>query len=250
MSTIYKRKDGRWEGRIYKGNGNYVSYYAHSRQDIEELLLHMSEKSEYSECSHSFQELFTQWFDNISLNIKESTACNYKMKANTHLIPYFKDISCSAVNEKDIYGFINIKREENLSDRYIADMIVMVKSVFKFGTKTYNYKNPFNDLKISFKKSEKVKVLDSEQYSALQKELASENSRTSAAVSLAMATGLRIGELCALQWKDVDIKKRILTVSKTIQRIKSEDTVNKTKIVLWSSFFVTFVPEFIYKISA
>ena len=235
LSSIYKRKDGRWEGRIYKGNGNYVSYYAHSRQDIEELLLHMSEKSVYSECRHSFKELFTQWFDNISLNIKESTACNYKMKAKTHLIPYFKDINCSEVNEKDIYGFINIKREENLSDRYIADMIVMVKSVFKFGTKTYNYKNPFNGLKISFKKSEKVKVLDSEQYSALQKELASENSRTSAAVSLAMATGLRIGELCALQWKDVDIKKRIITVSKTIQRIKSEDTVNKTKIIITDS---------------
>lgn len=47
-----------------------------------------------------------------------------------------------------------------------------------------------------------------------------------------MTTGIRIGELCALQWEDVDLEKRILIVRKTIQRIQIQNEKRKTKLVI------------------
>ena len=53
-------------------------------------------------------------------------------------------------------------------------------------------------------------------------------------VFLALYTGIRIGELCALQWKDIDFARATLKVRKTIQRIQNIDrqAVSKTKIVI------------------
>lgn len=50
-------------------------------------------------------------------------------------------------------------------------------------------------------------------------------------VALAMVTGIRIGELCALQWSDIDLEKRILTVRKTMQRIQLSGE-HGTKLVI------------------
>lgn len=47
-----------------------------------------------------------------------------------------------------------------------------------------------------------------------------------------MSTGIRIGELCALQWKDIDLEKRILTVRKTMQRIQCPTEISKTKLII------------------
>ena len=47
-----------------------------------------------------------------------------------------------------------------------------------------------------------------------------------------MSTGIRIGELCALQWKDIDFDKRILTVKKTMQRIQCNNNTSRTKLII------------------
>ena len=47
-----------------------------------------------------------------------------------------------------------------------------------------------------------------------------------------MTTGLRIGELCPLQWKDIDLEKRIISVSKTMQRIQCPTAAGKTKLII------------------
>lgn len=237
MNNVYLRKDGRWEGRIYVGSDNsgkrrYISFYGHTRESVEQKIADYLNENNKS-FSFNFRDLFTEWIEYVSLSIKESTASNYRMKADKHLIPFFSG-NCSEINENHVQKFILKKRKEGLSDRYIADMIVLLKSVFKFGRKRYQYNNPTDGLRFSFKKSESVKLLEPDEYSTLQKTLSKENSLTSASIALAAATGLRIGELCALQWGDIDLKKRIMTVRKTVQRIKSNDGKSKTKIIIAS----------------
>lgn len=53
-------------------------------------------------------------------------------------------------------------------------------------------------------------------------------------VLLMLFTGLRIGELCALRWSDVNIKEKVISVSATMQRLRSTDTdtAEKTKILI------------------
>ncbi|MGN1087293.1 MAG: site-specific integrase, partial [Porcipelethomonas sp.] len=56
--------------------------------------------------------------------------------------------------------------------------------------------------------------------------------RTTLGIALSMSTGIRIGELCALQWNEIDLKKSILTVRKTMQRIQTYESHEKTKIII------------------
>ena len=75
-------------------------------------------------------------------------------------------------------------------------------------------------------------MLDSKEENQLRQYLASHSDRTTLGIIVSMYTGVRIGELTALQWQDVDLKKRILTVRKTLQRIQCQDGVTKTKLVI------------------
>lgn len=44
---------------------------------------------------------------------------------------------------------------------------------------------------------------------------------------------MRIGELCALQWKDIDLDNQIINISKTVSRIKDKNNLtNKTKVII------------------
>lgn len=51
-------------------------------------------------------------------------------------------------------------------------------------------------------------------------------------IFISAVTGIRIGELCALKWSDIDLEKRIIAVSKTMQRIKNIGGKTATKIVI------------------
>ena len=54
------------------------------------------------------------------------------------------------------------------------------------------------------------------------------------AILLVLFTGMRIGELCALTWKDINLDKKVIYVNKTLIRVKNKDheNLNKTKIII------------------
>lgn len=70
--------------------------------------------------------------------VYRSTAANYRMKTEKHIIPEFGGKICSEVRLKDIYDFMERKTTEGLSARYISDIIVLMKSVFKYAVRTYH----------------------------------------------------------------------------------------------------------------
>lgn len=87
-------------------------------------------------------------------------------------------------------------------------------------------------IKLLKKKSPKIQLLDETEQVRLQKYIASHQNRSTLGTALSMATGIRIGELCPLQWKDINLEKRILTVSKTMQRIQCPTASSKTKLII------------------
>ncbi|MCD7891557.1 MAG: site-specific integrase [Ruminococcus sp.] len=82
------------------------------------------------------------------------------------------------------------------------------------------------------RKNTEIKLLDDAQLKKLEQYIAKNSSRTTMGIALCLTTGLRIGELCALQCEDVDLKKRILTVKKTIQRIQKPSGKSKTSLII------------------
>ena len=237
--TVYKRKDGRWECRISMGkddNGKRISrsYYGKSREEAEykAMIAQGQAEEDYAVTEMTVRKLVTEWLHVTASRIKESTAAHYAMKAEKHLIPAFGEIKCCLMKAKDIYAFIERKLKEGLSVRYLSDIIVLFKSVFRYASREYRIRNVLDGIVLPKKNKPEIAVMNKEQQFRLEKYLDKHPSVTSVGISISMYMGLRIGEVCALQWKDIDLEKRILTVSKTIQRVQCRTGAKHTKLII------------------
>lgn len=232
--NIYKRKDGRWEGRIYcSGTQKYKSVYGKSYAQVKEKLsnLEKEQKQLSGESFFLFNNILNEWLKIKKKEIKESSYYCYKSKLNRHILPFFKNIKYSSVNETKIVDFINQKISENLSTKYIADMVIIIKSAVRWCEKSKGYLNRIASVSnIKVRLTSPILLSIAEQ-KTLQEYLLSENSCTAIGIYLCMYTGLRIGEICALKWADIDLNKKILYIHKTAQRLNIN---NKTVVKLTS----------------
>lgn len=236
--NVYYRKDGRWEGRIAKkcsnnGKKRYYYFFGNTRENVIAKMEDF-EKRNFNNlsCTKTFNELYEEWLDHTLHSIKESTAENYKMKARLHLIPIFGDNLVSNITIKDIDDFIKAKENSGLSVRYICDILTLLKTILKYGSQIYDYKNPAIRICMPKKRKTQIQLLDADEQTKLCEYLNKNNNLTSLGVKLALGAGLRIGEVCALRWKDIDLNKRILTVNSTLQRIHCDNTDRKTKLII------------------
>ena len=74
------------------------------------------------------------------------------MKANKHILPEFGDKRIDSIIENDIYSFIETKIKQGLSNRYVSDIIILMKSVFNYAVKAYHVFNPLVGISLSKKR--------------------------------------------------------------------------------------------------
>jgi len=140
--NIYKRKDGRWEGR-YKcgynevGKAKYRSIYGHSYAEVWEKLapLKVSAPAKVSSCHLTVKELFDEWLSAVKLCVKPSTYSNYSMKVEKHISPVFGGQRYDSLTVQMLHGFIDDKLHLELSAKYVTDIIVVFKSMAKYAAR-------------------------------------------------------------------------------------------------------------------
>ncbi len=159
--SAYYRQDGRWECRVClgkNGNGKRISrsFYGKTREEAElkAMLSREADEEKYAVTDLTVKEMIAEWMLSISARVKESTAANYRMKAEKHLIPSFGDKQCCMVRAKDVHIFIEDKLASGLSVRYVADIIVLLKSVFRYASREYNIRNVLDGIALP-KKAER-----------------------------------------------------------------------------------------------
>lgn len=242
MSSIntYKRKDGRYESRIYAGRDEigrrkYRSFYGATAKEAETKAANSVSPFEPAVLTEmTVGELVQEWLCVMSSRIKLSTAANYRMKAAKHILPAFGKAKCCELSRKQVYSFINQKLSSGLSSRYVTDIVVLMRSVFRYAGREYCIKNVFDGIVMPKKDRKEVRILNDDEQKRLNEILSKDSSSTAFAAAMSLYTGIRIGELCALKWEDIDLKKRVLTVRKTIQRIQTDDGGKRTRLVISS----------------
>ena len=227
-TNIYKRKDGRWEGR-YKngytasGKTRYSSVYGKSYSAVKELLeekLAAIRNSYSAKSSYAFGEIAENWLADVQNKVKLSTMSNYTMKLNKHILPYFAGIKFDKLTADNINTFISDKIKEKLSEKYVADIVIMIKSIANFAQRRYGLLNRIESVTLPKSKScSERRLLTVSERNTLKHGILSDPTVSNIGILLASATGIRIGELCALKWEDIDLEKSILTVKQTVQRI-------------------------------
>lgn len=224
--NIYKRKDGRWEGR-YKSGYNchgkaiYRSVYAHTYQEVKEKLLKLKTASVNIVPSgkRTVRDVFGEWLTAIRLKVKASTFSCYSIKVEKHILPVFGGLLYEKLTVSSIHEFIKTKLKDGLSSRYVGDIIVVFKSMAKYISKIHGYANPLENVVIPKKDKNDKQLLSKSEQKDLCRYMMDKTDNTKLGVLLSYYTGLRIGEICGLKWGDIDLNKGILRVERTVQRI-------------------------------
>lgn len=234
--NIYKRKDGRWEGRYksgYKENGQvkYRSVYGHSYAEVRTKLapLKIAAPAMSTSCRLTVKELFSEWLSAVKLRVKPSTYANYLLKVEKHILPAFGGIRYDTLTVQTINGFIDDKLTSGLSPKYVSDIMIVFKSMAKYSAKIHGFHNILEEVTLPKIYRKELSLLSPIQQRKLCNYLLHNMNPTSLCILLSLYTGLRVGEVCGLMWGDIDFDKRILTVRRTVQRIRSG--VHGTQII-------------------
>ena len=243
--NIYKRKDGRWEARYTKGydaSGKvrygycYGKTYREAKEKANEMKkdLYSADSSEYSNSRKLFGAYCDDWLLLSRNKVKESTYVKYSANINNHIKPYLGGIPCDRLTTLIIENFSNaLLNVDRLSPKTVRDILCQLKSILNYVSKQLQNKL---DIDIVYPKEERqeMRVLSLEEQNRFIKYLLTDIDECKFGVLLALLTGMRIGEICALKWKDISLRDETVHVGYTMQRLKNLDKNKgaKTKVII------------------
>lgn len=250
--NIYKRKDGRWEARYidsYDGNGKakYKYLYAPTYTEVKAKLLKAQNYTdstsnlEKTKDKEKYEYWLDAWLHAKRLGVKESTYIRYRNTIENHIKPDLGKYPINKISTSLMEQFVSRKLQNGridgnggLSPKSMSDIMVIVKESFKYA-QSYGVIVVCSFERISFKKNaQEMRVLSLLEEQRLLSVLFKDFDRYKMGVFICLYTGIRIGELCALQWKNVSLSENAIKIEYTMQRLQSENlnAVQKTRIIV------------------
>ena len=230
-SNIYKRKDGRYEGRVT------VGYDENNKIKYKYIYAYLGGMKYTALTKQKINELILMLLLNGNLDCKNRL---------------------SPINGK-------LDGKSGLSPKTVRDIITVLKAISSYAHTEYDLENVCENIKLPKSENKKLQVLSHDERRILEQYLRTNLNITNVCILLCLYTGIRIGELCSLQWRDIELESANISISKTIQRIsvtksktgnvKTNKVINspKTKLVVSSpktksSIRKVPVPQFMIKI--
>ncbi len=245
--NIRKRTDGRWEGRYRtiteSGEIRYHSVYGKTYYEVKEKLadtiqrtysaggicrselLTEHENAVHSACFCTFAE---EWLREIEKSRKYSTYIKYKTLYQCHIQKLFSDELFHQMTNSYIQGQIATLA---ISDSTRHNMLAIIKQILRYVEKQYGCPMPSITNNPIQNHSHSIAVLNRTEQARLMQFLYEDMDISKAGIFLCLSTGLRLGEICSLKWEDIDPERRLLHVSRTVQRIRSEEGPSKTVLL-------------------
>ena len=174
-----------------------------------------------------YEEWLDIWMEKERFFIKESTYATYTNIIENHLKPVLGKKKINNITNEDLQNFIILKLstskknlEKGLALKTVKDMTVLIKNTLK--TATQNKLIPFQNFQCKFPSSfskSHLKTFSVEEQKILFKYLINNQNSKNLGILLCLQTGLRLGEICGLQWQDINLEKSTLTICRTLQKI-------------------------------
>ncbi len=239
--NIYKRKDGRWEARfIYSydadGKAKYKYLYARTYSEVKTKLIQAQNSFEAkaetkkTKDREKYEFWLFEWLRSKKIRTKESTYIRYRNVIKNHISPELGEYPINKIGtplvEKFISEKLNCGRLDGnggLSPKTMSDMLTIIKESFKYA-QTAGVITICRFDRIIFKtRTQEMRVLSVFEQRQLLFVLLKDFDRYKLGVFLCLYTGIRIGELCALQWKNISLIEKTVTIEHTMQRLQCDD---------------------------
>ena len=172
----------------------------------------------------TFDELVEAWLNNKKPHLRTSSFFIYKRMVSLQILPYFSNKKVKLIDHEDIQKYVDHIYDQiqmnYFSFRYGSNILSIFKSIM-------NYYEPFvisHDKQIAFAKKRDTRCFSKKEAKIIIDACLENINYKKLGILIALFTGIRIGELCALKWQDINFKSKIIHIHKTIQRIHEDST--------------------------
>ncbi len=180
----------------------------------------------------SIREIAYLWKQDKQQYVKKSTLSAYLLSVENHILPVFGD--AQRVTENDVQNFVINLLNGGLGHKTVKDILIVLKMVVKFGAKLGCFEWQDWDIKFPGEtKSKGIEVMSIANQKKIMNHVKENFTFRNLGILLCLSAGLRIGEVCALTWHDIDVENRVINVNKTIERIYLLDGEKKhTELII------------------
>ena len=248
--TVRLRSDGRWEGRVvigYDDSGlpKTKNVLAKTKAECEKKLKSLIAAQKGSEPQPPRQTMTAaQWLDfwyqtYKKPNLRPNTQMSYERRIYQHIIPNLGPIPLNKLTTGDIQQFYTglkqngrLLRQEQYGEGLSGQTVRGIHTTFhaaldKAVSEKIIPKNPSDFCRLPSAKAREMQVLSPEEIQRLL--IQSKEDGCFELLLLELSTGLRRGEICALQWDDLNFNTGELQVKRQVHRVKGELAVSEPK---------------------
>ncbi len=227
--NIYKRKDGRYEGRYVTGKRadgktRFGYVYGHQYADVQYRLMqrkleHLSRRTSTYEREQTVAEWLREWMENDVIgNTKVSTYQTYHYQMNSHILPFLGNYYLSQLTPAILKKFILELREKGLANSTVRAIFRLLSAAMRAALEEgLLKKNPCRKIKIHVESQAEQRVLTAQEHDRIK---ASAVRAEDLPALLSLFTGMRLGEICALKWTDISWDTQTIMVRRTVQRVR------------------------------
>lgn len=172
---------------------------------------------------NTFKEYSIKWLHVKKLSVKQSTYQRYNDCLLQHIYPYFGALDVNQIDQEKLSSFFELKSEE-LGTSRLKTIKYLLKTIIQFAgnfTKTHTLHFEYIQFSQNAKNKRLNMALNKDDYVILSNYIIENNNSLSISLLFGLFGGLRIGEVCALQWKDIDFDLECVYVTKTVIRVKN-----------------------------
>ena len=239
--NIFKRKDGRWEARYIKGYdlaGKIIYGFCYGKT-------YREAKEKVTKCKadilagqlpqgamnrRMFCWFCDEWLKNSQRQTKPSTYVKYSAILERHIKPCLGRCTPSQITAAAVREFAReLSDDKGLAPKSVKDILVVLHSILNYTKKQFSV--VFADIEIEYPKEprKQMRVLTQQEQNRLTQYLLADMDTCKFGVLLALFTGIRIGELCALRWENVSLEDQTIRITQTMQRIKNPNQSDGAK---------------------
>lgn len=243
--NIYKRRDGRWEGRYIRtrigGKAKYVSVYGRSYREVKKKLEDAKTKQEKcntkAEKAGKMADIGNGWLSEAALFLKKSSLNKYEDILRCYILPEFGENELSEITNQRLISFANAlltnggARKQGLTATTVAEIMSAMNGIRIYALRK-EYEVGFSPECVTLKKEQgDIRVFSLEEEEKLLDYLQKNMDLPALGILLCLYTGIRVGELCALKWDDINLLEKKMSVSKSMQRLRiNAVSGNKTEV--------------------
>lgn len=164
----------------------------------------------------SFEDISNEWLKQKESQIKKSSYYNYRFIIERYLVSYF-----GKKNIRKLHDFNTFVDELStyLAPKTIRDVFSVLKMILTYYEETYNKKLKYKRTILPKLEKKEIEIFTSRERDKIENYCIEQNTLKTIGILICFNTGMRLGELCALRWENIDLTEKCFYIRETAQRV-------------------------------